>query len=481
MTTTDVPPANTEPAAKGRIVSVTGPVVDVEFPRGAVPPLFNALKVEIEFEELRKTVTLEVAQHLGDNLVRTISLQPQDGLVRGSEVTNTGAAISVPVGEKVKGHVYNALGECLDEPGYGADFEKWEIHRKPPPFDQLEGRTQMLETGLKVIDLLTPYVLGGKIGLFGGAGVGKTVLIKEMITRVAKNFGGTSVFAGVGERTREGNDLFLEMSEDGVINDTALVFGQMDEPPGTRMRVALSALTMAEYFRDVQNQDVLLFIDNIFRFTQAGSEVSTLLGRMPSAVGYQPTLADEMGELQERITSTKGRSITSMQAIYVPADDYTDPAPATTFAHLDATTELSRSVFQKGIFPAVDPLASTSTILDPAIVGDDHYRVAAEVIRILQKYKELQDIIAILGMDELSEEDKVTVNRARRIERFLSQNMLVAEQFTGQPGSTVPREETVEAFDKIAKGDFDSYPEQAFLGIGGLDDLEKKYKEITKK
>ncbi|MPZ85991.1 MAG: F0F1 ATP synthase subunit beta, partial [Actinophytocola sp.] len=308
----------TENAAKGRIVSVTGPVVDVEFPRGAVPELFNALKVEIEFEELRKTVTLEVAQHLGDNLVRTISLQPQDGLVRGSAVTDTGAAISVPVGERVKGHVYNALGECLDEPGYGDDLERWAIHRKPPAFDQLEGRTQMLETGLKVIDLLTPYVLGGKIGLFGGAGVGKTVLIKEMITRVAKNFGGTSVFAGVGERTREGNDLFLEMTEDGVINDTALVFGQMDEPPGTRMRVALSALTMAEYFRDVQNQDVLLFIDNIFRFTQAGSEVSTLLGRMPSAVGYQPTLADEMGELQERITSTKGRSITSMQAIYVP-------------------------------------------------------------------------------------------------------------------------------------------------------------------
>ncbi|HEY0453294.1 F0F1 ATP synthase subunit beta [Actinophytocola sp.] len=471
----------TENAAKGRIVSVTGPVVDVEFPRGAVPELYNALKVEIEFEELRKTVTLEVAQHLGDNIVRTISLQPQDGLVRGSEVTDTGGAISVPVGDKVKGHVYNVLGECLDDPGYGADLERWEIHRKPPPFDQLEGRTQMLETGLKVIDLLTPYVLGGKIGLFGGAGVGKTVLIKEMITRVARNFGGTSVFAGVGERTREGTDLFLEMTEDGVINDTALVFGQMDEPPGTRMRVALSALTMAEYFRDVQNQDVLLFIDNIFRFTQAGSEVSTLLGRMPSAVGYQPTLADEMGELQERITSTKGRSITSMQAIYVPADDYTDPAPATTFAHLDATTELSRSVFQKGIFPAVDPLASTSTILDPAIVGEDHYRVASEVIRILQKYKELQDIIAILGMDELSEEDKVTVNRARRIERFLSQNMLVAEQFTGQPGSTVPREETVEAFDKIAKGDFDSYPEQAFLGIGGLEDLEKKYRDLTKK
>ncbi|MET7998387.1 F0F1 ATP synthase subunit beta [Amycolatopsis sp. NPDC005232] len=469
------------PRAKGRIVSVTGPVVDVEFPRGYVPDQYNALKVEIEFEQLRKTVTLEVASHLGDNLVRTISLQPQDGLVRGAEVTDTGGPITVPVGDKVKGHVYNALGECLDEPGYGDDLERWGIHRNPPPFDQLEGKTEMLETGLKVVDLLTPYVQGGKIGLFGGAGVGKTVLIKEMITRVARNFGGTSVFAGVGERTREGNDLFLEMSEDGVINDTALVFGQMDEPPGTRMRVALSALTMAEYFRDVQNQDVLLFIDNIFRFTQAGSEVSTLLGRMPSAVGYQPTLADEMGQLQERITSTRGRSITSMQAIYVPADDYTDPAPAATFAHLDATTELSRGVFQKGIFPAVDPLASTSTILDPAIVGEDHYRVASEVIRILQKYKELQDIIAILGMDELSEEDKLTVQRARRIERFLSQNMLVAEAFTQIPGSTVPLAETIESFDRIAKGDFDHYPEQAFLGIGGLEDLEKKYKEITKK
>ncbi|GAB3132909.1 F0F1 ATP synthase subunit beta [Amycolatopsis sp. NPDC098790] len=469
------------PRAKGRIVSVTGPVVDVEFPRGSVPDQFNALKVEIEFEQLRKTVTLEVASHLGDNLVRTISLQPQDGLVRGAEVTDTGKPITVPVGDKVKGHVYNALGECLDEPGYGDDLERWGIHRNPPSFDQLEGKTEMLETGLKVVDLLTPYVQGGKIGLFGGAGVGKTVLIKEMITRVARNFGGTSVFAGVGERTREGNDLFLEMSEDGVINDTALVFGQMDEPPGTRMRVALSALTMAEYFRDVQNQDVLLFIDNIFRFTQAGSEVSTLLGRMPSAVGYQPTLADEMGQLQERITSTRGRSITSMQAIYVPADDYTDPAPAATFAHLDATTELSRSVFQKGIFPAVDPLASTSTILDPAIVGEDHYRVASEVIRILQKYKELQDIIAILGMDELSEEDKLTVQRARRIERFLSQNMLVAEAFTQIPGSTVPLSETIESFDRISKGDFDHYPEQAFLGIGGLEDLEKKYKEITKK
>jgi len=472
--------AKTE-GATGRIVSVTGPVVDVEFPRGQVPAQYNALKVDIEFAELAKTVTLEVAQHLGDNLVRTISLQPQDGLVRGAPVRDTGGRISVPVGDKVKGHVYNALGECLDAPGYGDDLERWSIHRNPPPFDQLEGSTQILETGLKVIDLLTPYVQGGKIGLFGGAGVGKTVLIKEMITRVAKNFGGTSVFAGVGERTREGTDLFLELGEDGTINDTALVFGQMDEPPGTRMRVALSALTMAEYFRDEQNQDVLLFIDNIFRFTQAGQEVSTLLGRMPSAVGYQPTLADEMGTLQERITSTKGRSITSMQAIYVPADDYTDPAPATTFAHLDATTELSRAVFQKGIFPAVDPLASSSTILEPAIVGEEHYRVASEVIRILQKYKELQDIIAILGMDELSEEDKLTVNRARRIERYLSQNMLVAEQFTGQPGSTVPLSETVEAFDKIAKGEFDHYPEQAFLGIGGLDDLEKKYHDITGK
>jgi F-type H+-transporting ATPase subunit beta len=336
----------------------------------------------------------------------------------------------------------------------------------------------MLETGIKVIDLLTPYVQGGKIGLFGGAGVGKTVLIQEMITRVAKNFGGTSVFAGVGERTREGNDLITEMTESGVINDTALVFGQMDEPPGTRMRVALSALTMAEYFRDEQNQDVLLFIDNIFRFTQAGSEVSTLLGRMPSAVGYQPTLADEMGELQERITSTRGRSITSMQAIYVPADDYTDPAPATTFAHLDATTELSRPISQKGIYPAVDPLTSTSRILDPQYIGDDHFRVANEVKRILQRYNDLQDIIAILGIDELSEEDRQLVGRARRIERFLSQNLLVAEQFTGQPGSTVPLKETIEAFDKIAKGEFDDVPEQAFFLCGGLDDLDKNRKKL---
>ncbi len=458
----------------GRVVRVTGPVVDVEFPRGSVPGLFNALRVGITYAAMAKTVTLEVSQHLGDSLVRTISMQPTDGLVRGAEVIDTGGPITVPVGDGVKGYVWNALGQCLDEPGYGVDFERWPIHRPPPSFDELEPRTEMLETGLKVVDLLTPYVRGGKIALFGGAGVGKTVLIQEMINRIARNFGGTSVFAGVGERTREGNDLWVELRDANVLKDTALVFGQMDEPPGTRMRVALSALTMAEYFRDVQKQDVLLFIDNIFRFTQAGSEVSTLLGRMPSAVGYQPTLADEMGQLQERITSVRGRSITSMQAVYVPADDYTDPAPATTFAHLDATTELSRKVFSKGIFPAVDPLASSSTILDPAIVGDDHYRVAQEVIRILQRYKDLQDIIAILGVDELSEEDKQLVSRARRIERFLSQNMMAAEQFTGQPGSTVPLKENIEAFDRLCKGDFDHVPEQAFFLIGGLDDLAKK-------
>jgi F-type H+-transporting ATPase subunit beta len=465
----------------GRVVRVTGPVVDVEFPRDALPDLYQALTLEVSFGTLAKTLTLEVAQHLGDNVVRAISMAPTDGVVRGQEVTDLGRPISVPVGDQVKGHVFNALGECLDNPDLEITGDLWGIHRKAPNFDQLEGKTEMLETGIKVLDLLTPYVVGGKIGLFGGAGVGKTVLIQEMIQRVAQNFGGTSVFAGVGERTREGNDLITEMTESGVIANTALVFGQMDEPPGTRMRVALSALTMAEYFRDEQNQDVLLFIDNIFRFTQAGSEVSTLLGRMPSAVGYQPTLADEMGILQERITSTRGRSITSMQAIYVPADDYTDPAPATTFAHLDATTELSRVVFSKGIFPAVDPLVSTSTILNPAIVGEEHYRVAREVVRLLQKYKDLQDIIAILGIDELSEEDKVTVQRARRIERFLSQNMYSAEQFTGQPGSTVPLKESVEAFDKIAKGEFDHYPEQAFFMCGGLEDLEKKYKELTGK
>jgi len=465
-------------ARTGRVVRVTGPVVDVEFPRGQVPELYSALTVNVEFGDLAKTLTLEIAQHLGDNLVRAISMQPTDGLVRGQEVTDLGRPISVPVGDQVKGHVFNALGECLDEPDLQISGDLWGIHRKAPSFDQLEGRTEMLETGIKVIDLLTPYVQGGKIGLFGGAGVGKTVLIQEMITRVAKNFGGTSVFAGVGERTREGNDLITEMTESGVIADTALVFGQMDEPPGTRMRVALSALTMAEYFRDEQNQDVLLFIDNIFRFTQAGSEVSTLLGRMPSAVGYQPTLADEMGELQERITSTRGRSITSMQAIYVPADDYTDPAPATTFAHLAATTELSRPIPQNGLYPAVDPLSSTSRIMDPQFISHDHYEVATRVRQILQRNKELQDIIAILGIDELSEEDKQLVGRARRIERFLSQNLLVAEQFTGQPGSTVPLKETIESFDKIAKGEFDDVPEQAFFLCGGLEDLEKNRKRL---
>ncbi|MBF6337597.1 F0F1 ATP synthase subunit beta [Nocardia abscessus] len=468
-------------AAAGRVVRVIGPVVDVEFPRGAIPALFNALHAEIALTSVAKTLTLEVAQHLGDNIVRTISMQPTDGLVRGATVTDTGKPISVPVGDVVKGHVFNALGDCLDTPGLGREGEQWGIHRKPPSFDQLEGKTELLETGIKVIDLLTPYVKGGKIGLFGGAGVGKTVLIQEMITRIAREFSGTSVFAGVGERTREGTDLHLEMEEMGVLQDTALVFGQMDEPPGTRMRVALSALTMAEYFRDVQHQDVLLFIDNIFRFTQAGSEVSTLLGRMPSAVGYQPTLADEMGELQERITSTRGRSITSLQAIYVPADDYTDPAPATTFAHLDATTELSRPISQKGIYPAVDPLTSTSRILEASIVGDRHFRVANEVKRILQKYKELQDIIAILGMDELSEEDKVLVGRARRLEKFLGQNFIVAEKFTGQPGSVVPLEQTIDDFDRVCKGEFDSYPEQAFNSCGGLDDVEAAAKKILGK
>lgn len=468
-------------AGTGRVSRVIGPVVDVEFPRGSIPELYNALNAEIVLPSVAKTLTLEVAQHLGDNIVRTISMQPTDGLVRGAAVSDTGKPISVPVGDIVKGHVFNALGDCLDTPGLGRDGEQWGIHRQPPAFDQLEGKTEILETGVKVIDLLTPYVKGGKIGLFGGAGVGKTVLIQEMITRIAREFSGTSVFAGVGERTREGTDLHLEMEEMGVLQDTALVFGQMDEPPGTRMRVALSALTMAEYFRDVQGQDVLLFIDNIFRFTQAGSEVSTLLGRMPSAVGYQPTLADEMGQLQERITSTRGRSITSMQAIYVPADDYTDPAPATTFAHLDATTELSRPISQKGIYPAVDPLTSTSRILEASIVGDRHFAVANEVKRILQKYKELQDIIAILGMDELSEGDKVLVGRARRLEKFLGQNFIVAEKFTGQEGSVVPLEQTIDDFDRVCKGEFDHLPEQAFNSCGGLDDVEAAAKKIAGK
>ena len=478
--TTALPEQNTKQASvAGRVVRVIGPVVDVEFPRGELPALYNALTVEITLEAVAKTITLEVAQHLGDNLVRTISMAPTDGLVRGAVVTDSGRPISVPVGDVVKGHVFNALGDCLDEPGLGRDGEQWGIHRDPPPFDQLEGKTEILETGIKVIDLLTPYVKGGKIGLFGGAGVGKTVLIQEMITRIAREFSGTSVFAGVGERTREGTDLFLEMEEMGVLQDTALVFGQMDEPPGVRMRIALSGLTMAEYFRDVQHQDVLLFIDNIFRFTQAGSEVSTLLGRMPSAVGYQPTLADEMGVLQERITSTRGKSITSLQAVYVPADDYTDPAPATTFAHLDATTELSREIASRGIYPAVDPLTSTSRLLAPGYVGQEHYDVATRVKSILQKNKELQDIIAILGVDELGEEDKVTVARARRIEQFLSQNTYMAEKFTGVAGSTVPLSETIEAFRRICDGDYDHLPEQAFFNIGGIEDLERRAAELT--
>src|ERR671920_696119 len=426
-------PTKTETGV-GRVVRVIGPVVDAEFPRDQMPDIYSALKVDVNLSGGQKTLTLEVAQHLGDNVVRAISMQPTDGLIRGAEVRDTGEPISVPVGDVTKGHVFNALGEVLNADPSTLDVqERWPIHRRPPAFAELEPKTEMLETGIKVLDLLAPYVRGGKIGLFGGAGVGKTVLIQEMIIRVARNFGGTSVFAGVGERTREGNDLILEMDEGGVLDKTALVFGQMDEPPGTRLRVALAALTMAEYFRDVQNQEVLLFIDNIFRFTQAGSEVSTLLGRMPSAVGYQPTLADEMGQLQERITS--------VQAIYVPADDYTDPAPATTFAHLDATTNLERSISDKGIYPAVDPLASSSRILAPEYVGAEHYAVAREVQRILQKYKDLQDFIAILGMDELSEEDKVPVQGARRIERFLSQNTYAAEQFTGVPGSTVPLKE----------------------------------------
>ena len=468
-----------EAPAIGRVVRVIGPVVDVEFGRNSIPAMFNALQVQIELGELSKTLTLEVAQHIGDDMVRAIALQPTDGLVRGAEVTDTGAAISVPVGDITKGHVFNALGVPLDEAGKDLEFpERWSIHRDPPPFDQLESKTEPMWTGIKVIDLLTPYVVGGKIGLFGGAGVGKTVLIQEMIYRVAENFGGVSVFAGVGERTREGNDLIAEMTDSGVLEKTALVFGQMDEPPGTRLRVALSALTMAEYFRDVQGQDVLLFIDNIFRFTQAGSEVSTLLGRMPSAVGYQPTLADEMGQLQERITSTRGHSITSMQAIYVPADDITDPAPHTAFAHLDATTVLSRPISEKGIYPAVDPLDSTSRILDAQYIGQQHYDTASEIKRILQRYNELQSIIAILGIDELSEEDKILVGRARRIERFLSQNTFVAKQFTGIEGSFVPIEETIDAFKRLAAGDFDAYPEQAFFMCGGIEDLEKKAHEL---
>ncbi|WP_027587116.1 F0F1 ATP synthase subunit beta [Acidipropionibacterium thoenii] len=472
----------TQQGATGRVVRVIGPVVDVEFPAGHLPEILNALHVETQVMDKKQTITLEVELHIGDNTVRAISLKPTDGMRRRADVIDTGAPISVPVGDITKGHVWNVTGEVLNaDPASVEITERWPIHREPPAFDELEPETEMLETGIKVLDLLTPYVKGGKIGLFGGAGVGKTVLIQEMIYRIAHNFGGTSVFAGVGERTREGNDLINEMDEAGVLKDTALVFGQMDEPPGTRLRIALSGLTMAEYFRDVENQDVLLFIDNIFRFTQAGSEVSTLLGRMPSAVGYQPNLADEMGQLQERITSTKGHSITSMQAIYVPADDYTDPAPATTFAHLDATTELSRDIASRGLYPAVDPLTSTSRILDAQYVGQEHYDTATQVKQILQRNKELQDIIAILGVEELSEEDKVIVGRARRIQQFLSQNTYTGAKFTGVPGSTVPIKETIESFQMICRGDVDHIPEQAFFNVGSIEDVQKRWDEMQKK
>ncbi len=467
--------------ASGRIVKVAGPVVDVEFPPDALPEINYAIEVDLEVAGVKSTLICEVAQQLGHDRIRAVAFAPTDGLVRGAEVRNTGGPISVPVGDQTLGHIFNMWGTALDAPDLEFTGDWWPIHREPPLFKDVEPQKKVFETGIKVIDLISPYLEGGKIGLFGGAGVGKTVLIQEMINRVATQHGGVSVFAGVGERTREGNDLFLEMKESGVIDKAALVFGQMDEPPGVRLRVALSALTMAEYFRDVQQQDVLLFIDNIFRFTQAGSEVSTLLGRMPSAVGYQPTLSSEMGLLQERITSLKGRSITSLQAIYVPADDITDPAPHTAFAHLDATTVLSRPLTALGIYPAVDPLDSNSRALDPQIVGDEHYKIATEVQLVLQRYKDLQDIIAILGMDELSEEDKLVVNRARRIQRFLSQPMFVAEQFTGQKGIFTSLDETIASFKAVLEGDLDHLPEQAFYMIGGAEDAIAKAKELGAK
>ena len=462
----------------GRVVAIAGPVVDVEFPPESIPEINTAIEMDLVIDGETVTIVAEVAQQIGEGRVRCICLKPTDGLRRGAVVRNTGKGISVPVGNAVLGHVFNVVGKPLDVEKVEGIEDTWEIHRDAPLFADLEPRAQMFETGIKVIDLLEPYVQGGKIGLFGGAGVGKTVLIMEMINRVAQHHGGVSVFAGVGERTREGTDLWLEMQESGVIEKAALVYGQMDEPPGVRLRVALSALTMAEYFRDVKGQDVLLFIDNIFRFVQAGSEVSTLLGRMPAAVGYQPTLADEMGALQERITSTKGRSITSLQAVYVPADDYTDPAPFTTFTHLDATTELSRQIASLGIYPAVDPLASTSNVLAPHIVGDRHYNIAVRVQEVLQRYKELQDIIAILGMDELSEEDRVTVYRARKIQRFLSQPLFVGEVFTGLKGIYVPIQETIESFEALVNGDLDEVPEQAFLNVGGVEGVLAKAKAL---
>lgn len=464
---------------KGRVVQVMGPVVDVKFESGQLPNLNNALKVAHRSENVEINLVLEVALHLGDDTVRTIAMSSTDGLTRGTEALDTGAPISVPVGSVTLGRVFNVLGETID---LGEEIpessRRDSIHREAPKFEELSTEVEILETGIKVVDLLAPYIKGGKIGLFGGAGVGKTVLIQELINNIAQEHSGISVFAGVGERTREGNDLYWEMTDSGVIKQTAMVFGQMNEPPGARMRVALTGLTMAEYFRDVEGQDVLLFIDNIFRFTQAGSEVSALLGRMPSAVGYQPTLATEMGRLQERITSTNKGSVTSIQAIYVPADDYTDPAPATTFAHLDATTNLERKLSEMGIYPAVDPLASTSRALSPEIVGEEHYDVARQVQQTLQKYRELQDIIAMLGMDELSDEDKQVVARARRIQNFLSQNFHVAEQFTGQPGSYVPVKETVKGFKEILEGKYDHLPEDAFRLVGRIEDVVEKAKQM---
>ncbi|RIW36122.1 F0F1 ATP synthase subunit beta [Bacillus salacetis] len=466
---------------KGHVLQVMGPVVDVKFESGQLPDIFNALVVKQEAKADAKGIdlTLEVALHLGDDTVRTIAMDSTDGLTRGIEVADTGAPISVPVGDVTLGRVFNVLGETIDlDEAIDSSARRDPIHREAPKFDQLSTEVEILETGIKVVDLLAPYIKGGKIGLFGGAGVGKTVLIQELINNIAQEHGGLSVFAGVGERTREGNDLFHEMSDSGVIKKTAMVFGQMNEPPGARMRVALTGLTMAEYFRDEQGQDVLLFVDNIFRFTQAGSEVSALLGRMPSAVGYQPTLATDMGQLQERITSTNVGSVTSIQAIYVPADDYTDPAPATTFAHLDATTNLERKLSEMGIYPAVDPLASTSRALSPEIVGEEHYNVARQVQQTLQRYKELQDIIAILGMDELSDEDKLIVSRARRVQFFLSQNFHVAEQFTGQKGSYVQVKDTVQDFKEILEGKYDHIPEDAFRLVGPMSDVLKAAKEM---
>jgi len=457
----------------GTIVQVIGAVLDIKFPADSLPDLLNAIEIDNNGTKL----VVEVAQHIGDDTVRCIAMGATDGLVRGMQAVDTGASIKVPVGNETLGRIFNLLGDAVDNKPQPETAEKWEIHRPAPTFEEQEASNEVLETGIKVVDLIAPYLKGGKIGLFGGAGVGKTVLIMELINNVAKQHGGISVFTGVGERTREGNDLYLEMTESGVINKTALVYGQMNEPPGARMRVALSGLTMAEYFRDKEGQDVLLFIDNIFRFTQAGSEVSALLGRMPSAVGYQPTLSTEMGALQERITSTKKGSITSVQAVYVPADDLTDPAPATTFAHLDATTVLSRNIASMGIYPAVDPLESTSRILTPEIVGQEHYEVARGVQSILQRYKELQDIIAILGMDELSDEDKLTVSRARKIQRFLSQPFSVAEQFTGMEGKYVPIKETIRGFKEIIEGKHDDLPESAFLFVGTIDEAVEKAKK----